>query len=79
MSALSNQPSNPNALHQLGGRMILKRAPHLMFFLQEVNIPGMRLGTVAQPSPHDEMPWAGDRLYRESLSVTFKVDENLKN
>jgi hypothetical protein len=37
----TNQPTNYNALSNLGFRFYIKRAPTLNYFTQSVNIPGV--------------------------------------
>lgn len=76
---MSSTPVNVNALSALGGKFFLKRAPNLVYFVQGISLPSMRIGTVTQYSPLDSMPWPGDAIYREDLSIQFKVDEDLRN
>lgn len=57
----------------------MKRAPKLMYFLQEAVIPSAQLGNASQTSSLDELPWPGDRIYRDNLRVTFLVDEKMDN
>lgn len=73
------QPANPNALHQLGGKLVLMRAPSVMFFCQDIVIPDVQLREATQYTPHDRIPHPGDMLYRGDLSVTFQIDEDMRN
>lgn len=66
-------------MNDKGGRMVLHRAPNLMYFVQRIGIPSIRIGTVSQWSPMDQLPWPGDTLYREDFVVRFKVDEDMTN
>jgi hypothetical protein len=79
MPILTNQPENINYLQQTGGRMVLKRAPNLMFFLQTVDIPAVQLNEATFYTQLDRIPLPGDILRRSTLDVTFKVDEDLVN
>lgn len=79
MSILSNNPENKNFLSPLGFKFSIKRAPHVNYFVQTVNIPDITLGTASVPSPFSRIPLAGDHLLYGPLQVTFKVDETLQN
>lgn len=76
---LSRQPSNPNLLVQHSARMMLRRAPDVEFFVQDVVIPTLSIEAADFNTPNDRVPWPGDRLYRGDLEIAFKVDEDLKN
>ena len=79
MSAVDNTPSNKNFLSPLNFKFVLKRAPHVNFFVQKVTIPGISLAAVTTPNPLLRIPEPGDQLDFEELSITFRVDENLQN
>ncbi len=72
-------PTNPNLLNDKGARMVLKRAPNLVYFVQKVRIPSLRIGVATQWAPMDQMPWPGDTLYRDDFSVSFKINEDMTN
>ena len=78
MSALDGIPDNVNYLSGLNFRFILRRSPHLMWFIQEFNLPGVQLPSIPIQNPLVRIPVAGDHLEFERLSVTFKVDEDLQ-
>lgn len=79
MTALTNRPANENFLSQLGFRFVLKRAPHINYFVQRVNIPSISLGTAPVSTPFVEIPLPGTKLTFQPLRVDFKVDENMEN
>ncbi len=79
MSAVDNTPTNKNFLSPLNFKFIMKRAPHVNFFIQKITIPGIELPTVMVPSPVIRVPEPGDHLDFEELGITFRVDEDLKN
>ena len=79
MAALDNQPVNPSFLSPLGFKFEIKRAPHLNFFVQAVEIPSVTLGTADVDTPFTRIPLPGTRLTFGNLQVTFKVDEDMKN
>ena len=79
MSALDKTPSNKNFLSPLNFTFVLKRSPFLNFFVQRINLPGFSLTPFDQPGPQLRVPFGGDHIRYENLSVTFKVDEDFQN
>ena len=47
--------------------------------MSSVNIPGISLGSDEQATPLLDLPYPGDKLTYENLTMTFLVDENLEN
>lgn len=79
MSAIDNTPTNRNFLSPLNFRFFIKKAPHVNFFAQKVNIPSVSLINPQPNNPFVKTPIPGEHLTYGDLSVTFKVDEELKN
>ncbi len=80
MSAIDNTPSNRNFLSPLNFRFTLRRAPHINFFLQKVNIPPITINpTPIYSNPLIDIPLAGEFVTFSPLSISFKVDEDLQN
>ncbi len=79
MSAIDNTPSNKNFLSPLNFKFSIKRAPHVNFFIQKVNVPAVNLPAVTFPNPMVNIPLPGEHLTYGDLEVTFKVDEDLQN
>ena len=79
MSALDNTPTNRNFLSPLNFKFQIKKAPHVNFFVQKVNIPEIKLLNTIQPNPFVEIPIPGDHINYGVLNISFKVDEDLKN
>jgi hypothetical protein len=75
MSVL-NVPANKNFLSPLGFRFSLTRSPNLNFNVQNVRVPGIRLGEIEVPTPFLRIP-NSDGITFEPLSVTFRVSEDL--
>lgn len=71
--------TNRNFLSPLNFRFQLKRAPHVNFFVQKVNLPGLSLPDIDVSNPLIRVPYPGDHLQYDELEVSFKVDEDLKN
>lgn len=79
MTAISNTPENLNFLSPINFKFVLKRAPHINFFIQKINIPGISLPSIEVNNPLIRVPYSGDHLIYEELTITFKVDEEFKN
>jgi hypothetical protein len=71
--------TNKNFLSPLNFKFMLKRAPHVNFFIQKINIPGISLPQVETTNPFVNIAYAGDHLQYDTLEMTFKVDEDLQN
>ena len=72
-------PSNINPLSSNGFNFSITKLPSVSFFCQEVNLPGMTLPTIDINTPLSLMPYAGDIISYDDLSVQFIVDENMSN
>jgi hypothetical protein len=79
MSAITRQPTNRNFLSPLGFRFVLLKAPGVEYFIQSINIPSINLGVANVPTPFVRMPFAGDHLEFGELTISFKIDEDMKN
>lgn len=79
MSALENQPSNKNLLSPFGFKFSIKKTPTINWFVQAVNLPSVSLNKILFPNPFINIPITGDHLEFGDLSITFRVDEDMKN
>lgn len=79
MSAIDNTPTNKNFLSPLNFRFQIKKAPHINFFVQKVNIPSIILNSPEPNNPFVKTPIPGEHLTYGSLDIQFKVDEDLQN
>jgi len=71
--------ANKNFLSPLGFKFVLTRLPNIEYFCQSVSLPSVSIGTTSFPNPFIKLPVAGTQLSFGTLSLTFKVDEDLKN
>lgn len=71
--------TNNNFLSTVGFKFGIKKLPTTNFFVQSVNIPGLRLGFPEIPNPFIKFPIPGDHLQFNDFTITFKVDEDMKN
>lgn len=72
-------PTNKNQLSPLGFRFSVKKLPHVNFFANRVNLPGLNGSPPNVATPFRVMPLVYDKLDYEDLQLTFKVDEDLRN
>lgn len=79
MSAIDNTPENKNFLSPLNFKFTIKKAPHVNFFIQKVNIPEISLPAPKYPNPMVNIPIPGEHLTYADLEITFKVDEDIQN
>ena len=79
MSAIDNTPTNKNFLSPLNFKFQIKKAPHVNFFIQKVNIPSITMRAPDYANPFVTVPYPGDHIQYGELSITFKVDEDLQN
>ena len=78
-SPLNRQPDKLDYSSPTQFRFILNQIPKVQFFVQTANIPGINLGEVVIPTPFKDIPYIGDKITYENLSVQFLVDEHLEN
>ena len=55
------------------------KLPKVEYFCTAVNVPGISLGVVLQATPLKDIPYPGEKLTYQDLTMTFLVDENLQN
>jgi len=77
MSVINPQPTNTNFLQPTKFILTFPRLTSTQFFCQKVNLPGISLDEIEQPTPFIEIHHPGDKLYHETLDVSFIVDEDL--
>jgi hypothetical protein len=79
MTAIDNTPYNKNFLSPLNFVFQIKRAPHVNFFIQKINLPSLTANFLEQGNPFVRIPLSGEHLQFGTLNVTFKVDEDMQN
>ena len=57
----------------------LSKFPEITFFVQEVELPEISLGTAVQYSSVHDVPIPGDTMEYGDLNCTFQVDAEMKN
>ena len=76
---LTNQISDRNFLQATGFSFTVNRAPKLGFFGNAINVPGLVMGTLVQPSYTRQIPRPGDILEFNDLRIRFLIDAGLEN
>jgi hypothetical protein len=80
MSVLDQNPQNRNFLSPLNFKFTLRRAPHINFFLQKVSLPQVSINpTPIYSNLLIDIPLAGEFVTFSPLTITFKIDEDLRN
>lgn len=79
MTAVDRTPSNLNYLSPLNFKISLKRAPHIEFFIQHFDLPGIALPGPEFKQPFQDVPIPGEHMTFDDLRIEFIVDEDLKN
>ena len=79
MSIQISEPTNKNFLSPLGFKFSIQKTPNVNYFVQAINLPSVTLGETQLPTPFKRIPMPGDHLEYGDLSITFKVDEDMKN
>lgn len=73
------QPSNQNFLSPTGFRFQLDIVPHVDFYCQQANLPGISLAEVQVNTPVNPLYFHGDTVTYEELTIQFICDENMVN
>ncbi len=72
------QPDNINQLSPVGYRFTIDNLPNVNWFITNVNVPGIQLGEVVQPTPLMQTQVPGNDLIYEPINVEFIIDEDLQ-
>ena len=76
---MASIPENINPLSSIGFQLTIEKLPELTFFAQEVNLPGITLGEPEFGTPFARVPVPGETLTYEQFSISFLIDEDMKN
>lgn len=79
MSAITDLPSNKNFLSPLGFTFTIKKTPGVNYFVQSVSLPSLNLGQADIQTPFVKLPVPGDHIDFSNLTITFRVDEEMRN
>lgn len=79
MAANNKVPDNLNYLSNISFRLTMEDSPNITWFCQAVNVPGVSIEGIDVFTPHATVPFGGNKVSFEELTVRFIVDEHLKN
>jgi len=77
MTALNRNPKNTNFLQPTKYLLTFERITDVQYQCQEINLPGVTLGTITRPTPFIDMYSPGTKLVYNPLDITFYIDEEL--
>jgi hypothetical protein len=72
-------PENINPLTSNGFRFNISKLPEVDFFCQQVNLPGIMLGSPEFGTPFMQTPIPGETLTYDNLTIQFLIDEGMVN
>ena len=78
-TSISRQPSKLDYTSPTQFRFLINQLPKVEYFTVAANIPGITLGSATYATPLKDIPYPGEKLSYEDLTLTFIVDENLEN
>ena len=70
-TSLNRQPDKLDYTSPTQFRFILNQIPKVQFFVQTANIPGISLGELVIPTPYKDIPYVGDKVTFENLTIQF--------
>ena len=79
MAIIANLPENYNTLSSVSFRLQIEKLPHVTYFLQTANLPGITVAESTVTTPTRAYPVTGTIIEFETLDVTFIIDEDMKN
>ena len=79
MAASNKVPDNLNYLSNISFRLTMEDSPNITWFCQAAQVPGVSIEGIDVFTPHATVPYAGNKVSFEELTVRFIVDEHMKN
>ena len=79
MAIIANLPENYNTLSSVSFRLQIEKLPHVTYFLQTANLPGITVAESTVATPTRAYPVTGTIIEFETLDITFIIDEDMKN
>lgn len=79
-NAIQRQPKSINPMQLNEYKMVLHRTPHLVYFCQSLNLPGIQSSPISQPTPlATEIKRTPGKVTHDDLTVNFIVNEDMSN
>jgi len=80
MSATANQPTNANFLSPFGYKFQITKLPNIEYFVQSFDFPEISLNTTNDiQTPFSKIIVPGDHMTWGNFSISFKVDEDMRD
>ena len=79
MTVLDRNPQNTNFLSPNRYQLSFSRVKSMIYFCQNVALPGISIGEVPRNTPFVDLYSPGEKLIYDTLNFTFLVDEDLKS
>jgi hypothetical protein len=79
MTAINRVPVNTDLLQPTKYILTFDRLPSMQYFCQEVNVPGVSIGTAEFSTPILNLKLPGTKITYENLNISFLVDQNLSS
>jgi hypothetical protein len=79
MAVANKVPDNLNYLSNISFRLTMLDSPNITWFCQAATVPGVSIEGIDVFTPHATIPFAGNKVSFEELTVRFIVDEHMKN
>ena len=77
--AISLIPENLNPLSPNGFQFVIQKIPEMVYFTQEVPLPGISLPRMDMDTPFTQIKLPSTKMEFEPLTINFLVDENMAN
>lgn len=79
-SVIAREPETLNTLQPNEFRVVFHRIPHIVYFCQKANIPGITLNEFQQPAPFaTPIRRAAGQITYENFDMDFMVAEDMEN
>ena len=72
-------PDGINPLNPNGFKFSIQKLPEITFFVQDVELPALTIGTVVQSTQVHDLKIPGETAEFDNLNLSFLVDEKFKN
>lgn len=78
MAKINTQPENTSFLQPTKYQLTFARMPHLTYFCQNFNLPGISTSEIIRNTPFVDLNVPGDKAQYEPLDISFLIDEDLR-
>ena len=77
-SVIAKVPSNVSLLQPTKFTFMIPEMSNLVYFVQNINLPGISTSEVPVETPFSSTFRHGDKLVYEPLNITFLIDEDMR-